>query len=420
MDGRLKKIVDEANVKFGLDAYRLESHSINKVRDTTGGTYYTFTMEWFPKELNELIEEGYNPNGTAIVEYAIQKQHFSDVSFVQGESFSTKTHFPGKTVDEVATWLEKETGLVYKQDFKLTQANANGFQFESDVDGIYFSPSCIIEVDFDDVGKLTSYHSYGMNLSQALIERSKFMLTLEEIEPIVKKQLQLVNFPSETEKRFIPVYAMEEVYVTADGYRIIPFMEHERSEVKVDEVIEWDKPLEGQINREEISVVVEVSPEEAFGNVEVGEKLTLSAEQIERSKNIIRDVIRVEYPDESGKWRLSKLQRQENFIEGHCELDEENPTLFNRKVVVLMNPETMNVLNYLDNGSMFEIFDVFAPAEKAVVTHEEAFEKMVSYITLDPTYVYDEFTGKYILCGLLDAAEAVDAVTGEIISLGDI
>ena len=85
-----------------------------------------------------------------------------------------------------------------------------------------------------------------------------------------------------------------------------------------------------------------------------------------------------------------------------------------------MNPETMKVLNYLDNGSMFEIFDAFAPAEKAVVTHEEAFEKMVSYITLDPTYVYDEFTGKYILCGLLDAAEAVDAVTGEIISLGDI
>ncbi len=420
MDKRLQKIVDEAQEKFGLNAYRLERHSIYKERDTTGDAYYTFTMEWFPKELNEPIEEDYNPEGTAIVEYAIQKQHFSDVSFVQGESFSTKTHFPGKTVDEVATWLEKETGLVYKQDFKLTQANANGFQFESDVDGIYFSPSCMIEVDFDDVGKLTSYHSYGMNLSQDLVKRSKFMLTLEEIEPIVKKQLQLVNFPSETEKRFVPVYAMEEVYVTADGERVIPFMEHERSEVKVDEVIEWDKPLEGQINREEVTVVVEVSPEEAFRKVDVGEKLTLSAEQIERSKNIIRDVLRVEHPYESGKWRLSKLQRQENFIEGHCERDEENPTLFNRKVVVFINPETMNVLNYLDNDSMFEIFDVFAPAEKAVVTHEEAFEKMVSYITLDPTYVYDEFTGKYILCGLLDAAEAVDAVTGEIISLGDI
>ncbi len=180
--------------------------------------------------------------------------------------FPQKRTFPDKTADEVATWLEKETGLVYKQDFKLTQANANGFQFKSDVDGIYFSPSCMIEVDFDDAGKLTSYHSYGTNPSQELVEQSKFTLTLEEIEPIVKKQLQLVKFPSETEKRFVPVYAMEEVYVTVDGKRIIPFMEHERSEVKVDEVIEWDKPLEEQINREEITVVVEVSVEEAFGN----------------------------------------------------------------------------------------------------------------------------------------------------------
>jgi len=238
MDKRLQKIVDKTQEKFGLDAYQLERHSIHKERDTMGDTYYTFTMEWFPKELSEPIEEDYNPEGTAIVEYAIQKQQFSNVSFVQGESFSTKTHFPGKAVDEVAVWLEKETGLVYKQDFKLTQANANGFQFMSDVDGIYFSPSCKIEVDFDDAGKLTSYHSYGTNPSQELVERSKFTLTLEEIEPIVKKQLQLVKFPSETEKRFVPVYAMEEVYVTVDGERIIPFIEHERSEVKINQPAE--------------------------------------------------------------------------------------------------------------------------------------------------------------------------------------
>jgi len=229
-----------------------------------------------------------------------------------------------------------------------------------------------------------------------------------------------VKFPSETEKRFVPVYAMEEVYVTVDGERIIPFIEHERSEVKIGEVIEWDKPLGVQISREEIAFVHEVSPEEAFGNIHADEKLTLSAEQIERSKKVVRDVLRAEYSDESGKWKLSKLNRQEKIIEAYCEINEENPTLFNRKIVVFINPETMKVLNYLDNGSMFEIFDAFAPAGKAIVTHEEAFEKMISYITLDPTYVYDEFTGKYVLCGLLDAAEAVDAVTGEIISLGDI
>ncbi len=420
MDKRLQKIVDEAQEKFGLDAYRLERHSIYKERDATGDAYYTFNMEWFPKEYNEPIEEDYNPEGTAIVEYAIQKQYFSRVSFVQGKTFSTKTHFPNQSADEVTAWLEKKTGLVYKQDFKLAQANANGFQFKSDVDGIYISPGCIIEVEFNDAGKLTSYHSYGTIPSQEHVEKSKFTLTLEEIEPIVKKQLQLVKFPSESEKCFVPVYAMEEVYVTVDGERIIPFLEHERSEVKVEEIIEWDKPLEEQINREEITFFSEASAEDAFRNVGVEEKLTLSDEQIERSKHIVRDVLRAEYPNDSGKWKLSKLHRQENFIEAHCNINEVDSTLFNRKVVVFMNPETMAVLNYLDNGSMSEIFDTFAPAEEAVVTHEEAFEKMVSYITLDPTYVYDGVTGKYVLCGLLDAAEAVDAVTGEIILLEDI
>ena len=79
----------------------------------------------------------------------------------------------------------------------------------------------------------------------------------------------------------------------------------------------------------------------------------------------------------------------------------------------------MTLINYVDNGEVFEIFDTFAPAEKAVVSHEDAFEKLVSYISLTPTYVYDSVTEKYILCGLLDAAEGVNAVTGEIVPLTD-
>lgn len=420
MDKRLQKIVEKSQEKFGLDAYQLERHSIHKERDTMGDTYYTFTMEWFPKELSEPIEEDYNPVGTAIVEYAIQKKQFSNVSFVQGESFSTKIHFPNKSAEEVAKWIEDETGLLYMQDFKLMEASPSGYRFDSDIAGFPISPSAIFEVEFDDSGKLTSYHSYGTIPFDGHVEKSKFTMTLEEIEPIVKKQLQLVKIPSEGEKRFIPVYAMEEVYVTVDGARIIPFMEHERLEVKVEEVIEWNKPLEKQINREEITVVSEASADDAYSNVGVGEKLTLSNEQIERSKIVVRDVLRVEYPDESREWELSKIQRQEYFIKAHCKVNKDDITYLNREIIVFMNPETMKVMDCLDNGAMFEIFDAFAPAAKAVITHEEAFEKMIPYITLDPTYVYDELIGKYILCGLLDAAEAVDAVTGEIISLGDI
>ena len=169
--------------------------------------------------------------------------------------------------------------------------------------------------------------------------------------------------------------------------------------------------------REQIDLVSEATADEAFEGKGIEEKLVVTADQIKQSKDVVRDVFRSEYPEESGMWKLDTLQRLEHFIKATCSMNETATSVFNRKVVVLINPETMNLLNYVDNGEVFEIFDTFAPAEKAVVSHEDAFEKLVSYISLTPTYVYDSVTQKYILCGLLDAAEGVNAVTGEVVPL---
>ena len=419
VDGRLQKIVDKARLEFGLDAYRLERYAIYKQRNAIGKPYYQFNMEWFPEAWSDAVEEDENPIGTASIDYHLQDERFESAVFVQGQTFATKTHFQEKTPDEVAAWIEQLTGWTHSEDFKLAQMNGNEMQFEFDMEGSRLSPSFSITVKFDEEGKLTFYSTYGSPPRQNDIVKSDFTLTLEEIEPLVKQQLQFIKFPSEAEMRFVPAYAMEEVFVTVDGKRTIPFFEHERTEVKLDVVIEWDQPLAMEIQRQEIKFTTEASVEDAFGNVGL-EKLILTEKQIEQGEKVVRDVLRAEYPDESGKWMLVKFQRQEHFIEAHCKLNEENPSLFQRKLVVFIEPEQMSVLNFMDNGAMFEIFESFAPAEEAAVTHEEAFEKMVSYITLDPTYVYDELSGKYILCGLLDAAEAVDAVTGEIISLGDL
>ena len=61
-----KRLWMKRNVKFGLDAYRLERHSIYKQRDAKGKCLLSFNMEWFPKEWNEPVEEDYNPEGTAM------------------------------------------------------------------------------------------------------------------------------------------------------------------------------------------------------------------------------------------------------------------------------------------------------------------------------------------------------------------
>ena len=419
LDKRLQKIADDIKVKFGLDAYKLATHSIHKERNSLGEAYYKFNMEFFPNVISGKYEEDINPEGTAIVEYNIQKEIIESVIFVEGKSLATNTHFPNKTEQEVGNWIESETGLIYSENFVVTDVLENGFQFSPNIREVEITPAGMIEVEFDDEGKLTSYQLYDPIPSNGDLVETEFTLTLEEIEPFVKGQLQLVNFPFEAEKRFVPVYAMEEVYVTLDGTRSIPFLEHERLEVKVDEVIEWTEPLTGELVREQIDSLSEATVDDALEGKDVAEKLVVTADQIEQSLAIVRDVFRSDFPEESGIWKLETLQRLEHFIKATCIMDETTSSVFNRQVVVLINPETMTLLNYVDNGEVFEIFDTFAPAEKAAVSHEDAFERLVSYISLTPTYVYDSVTEKYILCGLLDAAEGINAVTGEIVPLTD-
>ena len=423
MDTRLQKIVEEAQRKFGLENYQLGTSEIYKERDIRGKAFYNFTMEWYPLESAESLEEDeedLNPDGTAIIEYHIQKEQFSSVTFVQGMSFSTVMQFPSKSVEEVSAWLEGEWGATFLSVFKLVEERANYFRFVSDIEGISTSPNITIEVEFDDVGKLISYQTPGLNEVGKGVKKSSFTLTLEEIEPLVKNQLQLVQYPSEVENRFKPIYAMEEVFVTVEGARVIPFMDHERTQVKIDEVIEWTGTSTEEIKREEISVLCIASADEAFGNVDVEKALELAEEQIEKSKIAVVEAFRSMLPNETGLWQLEHLQyERELFIEAHCRRNDDEAAPFKRKAVVFIDPENMSVLNFIDNEALFEIFDTFAPAEEVVVTHEEAFEKLISYIGLDPTYVYDIETEQYVLCGLLDAAEGVDAVTGEIVSLAE-
>ncbi|MFD1927037.1 hypothetical protein ACFSFY_03050 [Sporosarcina siberiensis] len=420
MDLRLQKIIEETKMKFGLDNYILERTSIYKKRDPIGKIQYTFNMEWFPAHEEQPVDEDSNPDGTAVVEYNISVSSFASVVFVGGISNSTITHFNEKTSQEVGKWIESETGLIYGVDFKLSGSNENEYTYESDIDGIKLTPSGVMNVEFDTNGKLINFNIHGTIPSQEEIIESIFTLTLENIEPLVKKQLQLVKIPSESKKCFVPVYAMEEVFISMDGSKLVPYLEHERSEIILDEIIVWEAPLVRELNRQDIFLASEITVDEAFKKISDEAKLFLSNEDIELSTQVVRDVLRTEFPLESGKWKVATIERKENYIEAVCRMNEEDDILFNRKFVVFIEPQTFGLLNYIDNGAMFEIFDSFEPAKTAVITHDDAYEKMLPYITLEPTYVYDLEKEKYILYGLLDAAEGVDALTGEIVFLQDI
>ena len=128
----------------------------------------------------------------------------------------------------------------------------------------------------------------------------------------------------------------------------------------------------------------------------------------------------MEYPDDSGKWILKELRLMDTYIEAFCYTSNPDNSLFKPKLAVMIDRESMTVINLMDNEAMFDVFDSFTPAPQPNVDQETAFDKMVPYITLDPVYVYDKELKKYILCGLLDSEQAVDAVTGDIVELRDL
>ncbi|AOV07168.1 hypothetical protein [Sporosarcina ureilytica] len=419
MDERLRKIADEIKEKFGLEQYHLETYSFHKERNNVGDFYYKCNLEFFPATIIGEVEEDLYPSGTAIVDYNLTEEAVISVVFVEGQSFSTKVHFNERTAQEVADWIEEETKLIYKRDFRLADRLENGYQFKIEIDGIDSSPGGLIEVEFNDEGKLTSYFTYDTNVNDKTVELEKFTLTLEKIEPVVKEQVRFINIPDENSRRFVPIYTINEVFITNDGKRNIPHSVRDRNRIVVNEQLEWVTPLDGEIERQFIQPSSTVSIEEAFTHARINERQIITDDQVKQIMPIVRDVLRTVLPEDSGKWTLATVKLEEHFIEVSCQLSKEDATFFNRKFIVLLDPITLEVLNYMDNGELFEVFDTFTHAPDAEISHEEAFEKLLPSITLTPTYVFDLETEKYILCGLLAAADGIDAVTGEIIPLSD-
>lgn len=420
MDERLQKLVNDFTKKFGLEHYQLERYSFYKESLFNGEFQYQCTMEFLPNARRDEAEEDLNPPGTAVIEYNLTAQKLVSVLFVNGQSFSTKTFFKEQTVREIARWVEEYTGYRYDKDFFVTDTLDNGYEFKTDFDGIPSSPSGTIEVEFDEDGKLTSFLTFNLQVIQEEVERENFTLSLADLEEIVKKQVQLIRFPNEVEQRFVPLYAINETFITNDGQELITYEVEKRDEVAVNQIIEWTTPLEGTIERKIVEPYLEVSLEEAFAQYDQTLKPAIENDQIPIIIQKVTDVLRTVSPDDSGKWILSTIRRTDAFVEVICRLDEVQRAFLNRKFIVLLDSATFDVLNYIDNKELMEILFSFTPAPKEKISQEEAYQKLYSSITLTPTYVYNPTKKKFQLCGLLDSQYCVDAITRDKLLLDEV
>ena len=416
------ELINVTRQTLGLQDYRLHTCRFRRQVNLLGETVYTLEMEWLPPYAGSPEEDGSNPPGTACVELNVHTRQFESIIFVGGQSAACGLRFSREDGWDVIRWVEKETGLVYGEHFYMRHKEGGKFQFAAGVEGTPVSPSGSVEVELDEGGNLTFYAKYGYFPSNHQVRKEPFSLTLEQVEPIARQQLKLHYVPSQKEERIIPVYALEEIFIRNDLCTTISLdsMIEAPSALKVDETLHWEKPLDQPFQRQEVKYLEEVTPEQAFSAAASPDVNPITQDEQRACKEAVIHFLRQEYPQDSGRWRLETLYRNQGYIYAVLRRSEDERLALKRKLSVIIDSNRFEVLNYIDNLNFLEVFNGWPQVSNVVLTQDEAYDQLKDNFTLTPAYVLDPAQKLYRLCGKLDCAHAVQAETGQLISLEDI
>ncbi|RFB15360.1 hypothetical protein DZB84_13225 [Bacillus sp. HNG] len=421
MDERTQELIDLTKNKFGLWDYSLERYSYNRSVNSFNETVYTLSMEWFPNLVLEPVDEDENPDGTAVIEINIHSRKFQSAIFVMGQTFA-KNGVTFASKNDIIKWIEQETGLRYEQQFQLRKEEEGELHFSECIDGVDVSPSGMIEVNYNQEGKLTLFSVHGHFPSEERVKLERYTLSFEKIEDIAKEQLKLLEFPFFDQQRLVAAYAVEEIYVRNDQTSTIPFepIVDVKGYLKIDKPLTWDKPLKTTFERKEMKWHEEVTAEQAFSNEPSPDSLPITEAEQEKCVRVVRDFLRQEYPNDSGIWIIKTLHRENGYIHAILRATEQDSRVFQRKVNIMIDSKSLQAVNYMDNQMMLKMFDEFEIPEKVVISKEEAFEKLKGKYELTPCYVYDFDQKQYVLCGKIDCQFGVNAATGDVVGLEEL
>ena len=423
MDRRIHELIEFTKEKFGLENYYLERHSLSRNVNIFNETEYTLDMEWFPNHVTGQEEDGSNPDGTAAIEINVNTRQFKSAIFVMGKTYAKDgIKFSNPDTRTIIKWIENETGLTYGKQFQLHKESEGELQFKECFEGVATSPSGFIDVKFNKEGKLTSFSVYGQFPSREMVKEETYTLSLEAVEHLAKDQLKLVEFPSYEQKKVFPVYAVEEIYLMNDGTSKIPFeiIADVRSYLKIDKTVSWNEPIHKPFDRKEISWTEDVTAEQAFSCEPSPVSFPITKEEEGKCAMAVEELLRQEYPSDTGKWMLKTLHRDKGYIHAILRANHQNNRVFQEKLMIMIDPKSFQAANYMDNKPMLEIYDQFQAPDKVTITKEEAYEKIKELFELKPYYVYDFEQKQYVLCGKIDCQHGVNAGSGEVISLEDL
>lgn len=134
----------------------------------------------------------------------------------------------------------------------------------------------------------------------------------------------------------------------------------------------------------------------------------------------VKNLLRMEYPNESGIWLLKFLYRDKGYIHATLKANKQNNRVFQRKINVIIDATSLQVVNYIDSKLILKVFDNFQASAQLTITKDKAYQKLKEYFELKPFYVYDFNQKQYVLCGKLDCHYGVNAASGEVSALDDL
>src|SRR5699024_11830707 len=103
------------------------------------------------------------------------------------------------------------------------------------------SPPGVIEVTLDHDGRLLTFAIYGEFPPQTMAKKEAYTLTLDQAESILKEQLQLVDFPLYEQEKLLPIYVVEDIFITNNKSETLTFevFYREKSFTTIDQTNEW-------------------------------------------------------------------------------------------------------------------------------------------------------------------------------------
>ncbi|MFS0750190.1 hypothetical protein [Oceanobacillus sp. 1P07AA] len=422
MNQQVKQLIEDTKNKWHLSNYTLESHSFFQEKMDTNKPGFVLSMTWKPNSSasHDNTEED-NELSMINIDLNLDSGHVRRMLFTSYNNDLDESLFPNQEDTEaIIEWVETQSGLEFGRQFTLTDKSEIELTFQASVDNISVFPSGSIQIKFNQEGKLVQFSVDGVFPDESQLDWEPFALTSDITNPIAQNQIQLIEIPSEEKEAWIPIFVMSSVFITNDGKKTLSYnkVEQPQSYIWKDTVLRWTEPKEGKLPTVNLEPKLEFSEAEVFSQVDlINNDLPISEDhQLTITEKIIH-FLQMDYPQDSGKWRLTGLWRDAGYIFARLVPVEKDSKVIEHKITVVIDSETFHVLNYVDTEELLKMYDFLNSADTPVLTEAKASEKLLPNVDISPIYVYDNATSRYRLCGKLDSNFGVHAVTGELISL---